>query len=94
MRAELAPQIPKARRAVAATTATARKLRTGVALTRVAAGMFDIGRAVRRQFTIAAAQQVLQQYADEQRAVRRRSSGSGEVADDVEEEPQVRRQQS
>lgn len=67
-RAELAPRIPQARAAVAATTATARKLRGGLMLTRVAAGMFDIGRAVRMQFTVAAAQQIVQQYEADRRA--------------------------
>lgn len=70
-RAELAPQIPKARAAVAVTTATARKLRGGLMLTRVAAGLFDIGRAVRMQFTVAAAQQVVQQYQAQQQAEQR-----------------------
>lgn len=70
-RAELAPQVPKARAAVAATTATARKLRGGLMLTRVAAGMFDIGRAVRMQFTVAAAQQIVQQYQAQQQAEQR-----------------------
>jgi hypothetical protein len=75
-RAELAPQIPKARAAVAATTATARKLRGGLMLTRVAAGVFDIGRAVRMRFILEAWRQ--QQLQEQQRAspVSRRARGA------------------
>jgi len=67
-RAALAPQLPKARAAVAATTATARKLRGAVMLTKLAAGVFDIGRAVRMQLTVAAAEQILQQDSAANRA--------------------------
>lgn len=69
-RAALAPQLPKARAAVAATTATARKLRGAVMLTKLAAGVFDIGRAVRMQLTVAAAEQILQQDSATNRAAR------------------------
>lgn len=86
-RAELAPKIPQARAAVAATTATARKLRGGLMLTRVAAGIFDIGRAVRMQFTVAAAQQIIQQYEADRRA------GSVPMSTASQGQPNQRRQQ-
>lgn len=91
-RAELAPQIPKARAAVAATTATARKLRAGLVLTRVAAGMYDIGRAVRMQFTVAAAEQVLQQYAAAQGPQRPQQQVSKQSARKQQQQPQRQQQ--
>lgn len=76
-RAELAPQIPKARAAVAATTATARKLRGGLMLTRVAAGVFDIGRAVRMRFIVEAWRQQKQQQQQQQAPPVRRQQSQG-----------------
>jgi exonuclease VII large subunit len=74
-RAQLAPRLPEVRAAVTATTASVRRLRGGLAVARVAAGLFDIGRAVRQQLTVAAAEQLLQQQAADDAALEEELAG-------------------
>lgn len=89
-RAALAPQIPKARAAVAATTATARKLRGAVMLTKLAAGVFDIGRAVRMQLIVAAADQVLQRETQQRQ---QQQSGRSQLKGRQKKQPKPDQQQ-